>query len=571
MHRDLLKPPFLTVAGLTVGMVYGLVQAFLAFVATGAGHGTYVFLGLSSSPISLTQSIGNSLLAIPIIWSVMGALAGLAGNRVCRALFGAAMLAHYAALPVVLGHGSNFGDWSYLEKVGGLTPIAFGVYAIGQAVLWGLFLLALWLRQGTARLRVRDAVLMLVFFVVLFVVPGLSLLGYFRSLHDKDYDFREENPAHGWTVQSIGTQDIRDMPRYEEGGGFDYRDRDCAFSPGPTFQCVHPRRPGGELCIWDRQANKVECEKIPQPVGFVPKYEFNRYFDTPALWVNTAGDQLIRWDLEGNGDHGLALRRSSTGSFTTARVGFSLWSSKALCSADGSWYLVVWHGNLPQRFEVSVYALDEKLHPTLVGTHHSAGVAEDVLDAGFSTVDTLHVVWGDIEHAIAPKARDNWLRLRTIDLDVRKGRWLNEQEIWRLDRSVGVAPALHIGQDGSTHYVWEIREGQRKSPASGLFYQAKGTGETLKLADNYNGFKSLMVGKRIVVCYTEEDSPDKVYFRVIQDGRPGPVASITLARPRTHALWGKYVVLGNNGEDSFWFVDTLDINHLYELKVVEIK
>jgi hypothetical protein len=54
-----------TVALYGAGLAYGLVLAGLGFAATGAGHGTCVIIGASSSPRGLTQTVAIALLRAP--------------------------------------------------------------------------------------------------------------------------------------------------------------------------------------------------------------------------------------------------------------------------------------------------------------------------------------------------------------------------------------------------------------------------------------------------------------------------------------------------------------------------
>jgi hypothetical protein len=78
----------------------------------------------------------------------------------------------------------------------------------------------------------------------------------------------------------------------------------------------------------------------------------------------------------------------------------------------------------------------------------------------------------------------------------------------------------------------------------------------------------IALGSKMVVCYTLEDKPNKVIFRVIQDGTLGPETAVTIARVREHNLWGKYIVLVSAGKDLLWFVNTQEVNTFRELKLV---
>lgn len=123
------------------GLVYGLALASIAVVAAGAGHGTYVLLGLCSSPLGLMQNVAVALLGTPVMWCLVAALLSAAKKPGCKAAFLAAMVAHYAALPIVLSGWSNFGDWEYAEKVPASVTFGAAVYAAGQVALWAAFAL----------------------------------------------------------------------------------------------------------------------------------------------------------------------------------------------------------------------------------------------------------------------------------------------------------------------------------------------------------------------------------------------------------------------------------------------
>jgi hypothetical protein len=537
-----------------IGLCYGIHLAFLAFLAAGAGHGTSVLIGLFSSPLGLMQRIGGPLtfLSIPVVWCVIGGLLGAMNRRVPRALFLAAMIAHYAALPIILGESSEFGDWGYVKRAAGAVLVGVAGYALGQIAIWALFAIGLWRSRQSARFGAKDLLLTAAFFVALFLIPGLVFLSYFYSLQDKDYAFEVEKPAHRWMVQLVKASNVKDLPNYDDGFGQDYYDRSCKFSPGPTFQCAHPLKLGGELCTWIQGTGKVRCESIPQPKGFKPQYDFDSYFGNPALWVNAMGDQLILWDLGGNGDHGLALRKRDADSFTRTRVRLYLANIRAICSPDGKWYLLVAESRAGAS-GLAVYALDDELRPTLIVRYQGANHENiKVADAAFVTKNRLRIVRREHLAELGFQRRSGWLRLRTMDLDIDKKQWIEGEEICRLDRFVSLASAaVHIMNDGSTHYLWHVDEGQTHTSASGLFYAAMDGGKTIKLADSYEAFKSVVVGDQIVVCYSLEYDTDKVYFRVIRNGFPGPATALKLSRTPSHSLWGDRLVLGERYESDF--------------------
>ncbi len=90
--RDLLISGGLAGAGLC----YGLLLLAFGFLATGAGHGTIVVAGLSSSPVGLTQRVLLAIFAPPVLWCMVGAMLGWVTQRTLRGLFLATMLAWIA-------------------------------------------------------------------------------------------------------------------------------------------------------------------------------------------------------------------------------------------------------------------------------------------------------------------------------------------------------------------------------------------------------------------------------------------------------------------------------------------
>ena len=155
--------------------------------------------------------------------------------------------------------------------------------------------------------------------------------------------------------------------------------------------------------------------------------------------------------------------------------------------------------------------------------------------------------------------------MRTIDFAVSEKRWSDEREIWRLDRfTSSVHTAVHILEDGTTHYLWQVDEGQNETLATGVFYQVKDSGRTIKVAGNNEGFKSLGVGKQVVVS-------NNVRFRVLRDGKAGPMASVKFFDGAGIALSGRYMFLGNGGDETFWFVNSFDLKSLRELTIADGK
>lgn len=113
------------------------------------------------------------------------------------------------------------------------------------------------------------------------------------------------------------------------GGGHSYHTPNCVFAAGPLLIAARPlnndkggskRDQQGELFTANIVTGKSNHRLIPQPNGFVPKYDFNHYFESPVLSVNSRGDLLCLWTMEGNGHHAFALLKKEADSFAVKRV-----------------------------------------------------------------------------------------------------------------------------------------------------------------------------------------------------------------------------------------------------------
>src|SRR5262249_26431175 len=157
----------------------------------------------------------------------------------------------------------------------------------------------------------------------------------------------------------------------------------------------------------------------------------------------------------------------------------------------------------------------------------------DILDARFVAKGVLHLYWEDV--LADDRGLTNPLRVRCVDFDVRERKWLHARELFRFDGFVSYTngPQVRRTADGPLHDFWKVDEGAKKGEPSGLYYQSEADGKTVKLAAAVQ-FRAAVVGDRIVVCYTLEQSPRAVYFRVIGRGAPGPVSELALAPGAEH-------------------------------------
>ena len=124
------------------GSLYGILLAIIGLLATGAGHGTLVLIGMSSSPVGFF-GIPIALLSPPLLWAIMGWLLSKSERSPYRIIFLVIMAVHYLSLWPLLTR-EPYGDWEYFDKMWQSWPVivATGIacYVVGQAVIWLYFL-----------------------------------------------------------------------------------------------------------------------------------------------------------------------------------------------------------------------------------------------------------------------------------------------------------------------------------------------------------------------------------------------------------------------------------------------
>jgi hypothetical protein len=130
-----------TVKWATLGGATGVPMWLLALWCTGFGHGTYILITLSSSPLSLVPLPG--FLCTPIVWAVIVALAAAPRTRRNRILFLALMAAHYMVAAALIAW-TPLGDWGYVGVIWNRVPgvvIGWAIfYCLAQVLAWGAFL-----------------------------------------------------------------------------------------------------------------------------------------------------------------------------------------------------------------------------------------------------------------------------------------------------------------------------------------------------------------------------------------------------------------------------------------------
>lgn len=297
----------------------------------------------------------------------------------------------------------------------------------------------------------------------------------------------------------------------------------------------------GELRVFDIDKATIRRIPIPQPANFKSPYKFAHCFNDPSITASSAGDLFVVWQIRGNGDHGLALLKQGSDSFTVAHSDKTLATHYVVPTANRKWWLI--KGS--PRFEL--FKIDERLSLIPYGSfagrgHHTIQVA----DAKFIAKDVLHIFWGDV------LSLGNPLRVRCVDFDVAGNNWIHDREIARFDGFVSSAnhPVVLQFPDKSLHYVWRVDEGLGGKDGRGLFYQAESDGKTVKVSDSHQA-RAIAVGDRIVVAYSNEAAPNKVFFRVINRGSVGPATELVIGEKREHNLSLTEMAFGADGNRIF--------------------
>lgn len=122
-----------------IGFLYGLSLTVLGIALAGAGHGTYLLLGIASAPLSFFGVVA-SVVSPPILWATLWAFLAYAATKHRRTIVALALIAHYIGILLVAVYGDEYVDPKYITKVWDANPfmmvIGLGFYVLGQAAIW---------------------------------------------------------------------------------------------------------------------------------------------------------------------------------------------------------------------------------------------------------------------------------------------------------------------------------------------------------------------------------------------------------------------------------------------------
>ena len=125
-----------------LGLIYGVILAIWALFSAGGGHGTYVVLGLVSSPLCIL-GVRAALFGLPLYWATVGLSIGRLQQQSGRTLLILLLLMHYVPIVPILSIGP-YSDWERLPLVFNVSPFplmcGFIFYLAGQCYCWIMYL-----------------------------------------------------------------------------------------------------------------------------------------------------------------------------------------------------------------------------------------------------------------------------------------------------------------------------------------------------------------------------------------------------------------------------------------------
>lgn len=137
------------------GALYRTGLSLVGTLATGYGHGTWVFLGLAAAPLVaifsllglmwapfLSFGVLAAMLASPFMWGWIWSL--LRKNDSRRHRFLIVIIVYYASVIAVLAT-TYFGEWDYIVRSWQVYPslivVGFSWYGAGQILMWLMWFL----------------------------------------------------------------------------------------------------------------------------------------------------------------------------------------------------------------------------------------------------------------------------------------------------------------------------------------------------------------------------------------------------------------------------------------------
>ena len=120
------------------GLLYGLGLTAIGVLMAGAGHGTYLLLGIASAPLSFLGFF-VSLAGPPLLWTAIGGLLPYTRKGPQNRLVVTVMLLHYLGVIFIPLFG-DYAEWKYFAKIWETDPVivltGLSLYLSGQFIIW---------------------------------------------------------------------------------------------------------------------------------------------------------------------------------------------------------------------------------------------------------------------------------------------------------------------------------------------------------------------------------------------------------------------------------------------------
>ena len=383
----------------------------------------------------------------------------------------------------------------------------------------------------------------------------------FRSSDLGSSPSRGSSPASAEIVKLKRTYKVTILPGarggVSAGGGIG----NFAFTPAGQLAYVRKTENGGELVTCDVRSGAASRLPIPQP-----KNASNRFAEA-TLDANSHGDVLVVWEIEGNGDHGIAVLEKGATSFRVCRFQKCALSfpAPAIRSSKRKWYLFVVGAPRLGESTIQVWTVSRELDIARLGKPGALGYPIGV-DAAFVSEDECVVT----RQAKGPQKRD--LQIDATTFDARAGEWSSEQTLFSQSRIEGADAEVYtdvvVGESGVASYLWWFYSPPEYLPASvrGIYYGSVKPKVARKLPRPDYGAAAVAVKDDIALFYGVEKTPGRVFSLVISNGALGPEGYLTVNARRP--LFPKRDLLVRALADgSIWLFDARDRKVVYELEL----
>jgi hypothetical protein len=127
-----------TKVNLVIGFLYGLSLTVVGVLVAGAGHGTYILLGIASAPASFLGII-FSVISPSLLWTMVWGILPNIHKSPQRQIFFITLTLHYFSI-LLIPVFEDYSEGKYIVKVWEMHPamiiLGFTIYLVGQVMIW---------------------------------------------------------------------------------------------------------------------------------------------------------------------------------------------------------------------------------------------------------------------------------------------------------------------------------------------------------------------------------------------------------------------------------------------------